>query len=305
MKSYLYIIEAVTNLHVGSGNESVGVVDNLVQRDCITGFPTINASSLKGALRQFFTHETDMDNDSVNYVFGSPIRQVNEKNQSEKESVKKDSNKNIPGAYRFFDARLLFLPVRSNAIPYFMSTCGILLNDLFNTINLFNINSEINKTDTLLSSEGPLYVSDDKYTHAFVEDIDDRRTVSSDKSLSCITDILSKINKSDDNQSGNNVPALLVPDKDFIILSDDDHLPVVARNELENGEASDGNLWYEQFVPRFSCFYFIVMVPDNDKYFNDFDNKLKKSLVQIGGNASVGNGFCRLINMNNLEKHDK
>ena len=40
----LYIIECATNMHVGSGDASFTVVDNQVERDVITNFPTINSA---------------------------------------------------------------------------------------------------------------------------------------------------------------------------------------------------------------------------------------------------------------------
>jgi len=51
-RSELYIITARTNLHVGSGDEAYGLVENRVQRDVVTQLPNINASGLKGALRE-------------------------------------------------------------------------------------------------------------------------------------------------------------------------------------------------------------------------------------------------------------
>ncbi|MCS4455235.1 RAMP superfamily CRISPR-associated protein [Clostridium botulinum] len=49
----IYTIRCLTNMHVGSGDASYTLIDNQVQRDVITGFPTINSSSLKGSLRSF------------------------------------------------------------------------------------------------------------------------------------------------------------------------------------------------------------------------------------------------------------
>ena len=46
-----FLLTALTNLHPGAGSESYGVIDNLVQRDATSDFPTINSTSLKGALR--------------------------------------------------------------------------------------------------------------------------------------------------------------------------------------------------------------------------------------------------------------
>ena len=37
MKTIVYQIEAITNLHVGSGEANFGVVDRLIQKDAATG----------------------------------------------------------------------------------------------------------------------------------------------------------------------------------------------------------------------------------------------------------------------------
>jgi len=67
-------------------------------------------------------------------------------------------------------------------------------------------------------------------------------------------------------------------------------LPVRARNFLDDGGISK-NLWYEELVPHKSIFYFAILVPDDDKLFTEFKEKLEASPVQFGGNASVGNGY--------------
>lgn len=72
-----------------------------------------------------------------------------------------------------------------------------------------------------------------------------------------------------------------------------DELPVVARNQLDNGESQ--NLWYEELVPRESLFAFVVQVDEDaatkahrDAFISNLDGKV----VQIGGNATVGYGYC-------------
>ena len=52
----LFHIDALTNMHVGSGNITYGFVDNLIQRNAVTGFPVIHASGIKGALREYFNN---------------------------------------------------------------------------------------------------------------------------------------------------------------------------------------------------------------------------------------------------------
>jgi len=45
-----FLLHAITSVHPGSGSE-VGLVDLPIQREQHTGFPKIESSSLKGALR--------------------------------------------------------------------------------------------------------------------------------------------------------------------------------------------------------------------------------------------------------------
>jgi len=47
-----------TPLHAGSG-DSLGIVDLPIQREKHTSFPKIEASSLKGALREAFEEESE------------------------------------------------------------------------------------------------------------------------------------------------------------------------------------------------------------------------------------------------------
>ena len=87
-------------------------------------------------------------------------------------------------------------------------------------------------------------------------------------------------------------PCLLLPDKAFTDLCNNNHLPVIARNYLNDGKSE--NLWYEQVLPRYSLLYFNLLVPDEDMYIDTFDQTITSSLVQIGANATVGYGFCHL-----------
>ena len=70
-------------------------------------------------------------------------------------------------------------------------------------------------------------------------------------------------------------------------------LPSLARNCLDEKGISQ-NLWYEEFVPYTSRFYFFVLAPEGDKNFDAFKAALEGSAVQFGGNASVGYGYCRV-----------
>jgi CRISPR-associated protein Cmr4 len=109
IKKDIYIIECITNLHVGSGDNDFGLIDNRVQRDVITGFPTINSSSLKGALKEHC-------GDNLIEVFG---------------------NGNQKGKYKFFSAKLLAIPSRALDRPYYLVTCQEILDEFKEMIELF------------------------------------------------------------------------------------------------------------------------------------------------------------------------
>ena len=63
-------------------------------------------------------------------------------------------------------------------------------------------------------------------------------------------------------------------------------LPVIARNNLK-----DTNLWYEEFVPRHSRFYCVILKTSDCEL--DIQSFLNEQYIQIGGNASVGYGYCK------------
>ena len=51
-----FILYALSAVHAGSGSE-IGVVDLPIQRERSTGYPKIESSSLKGALRASLVHD--------------------------------------------------------------------------------------------------------------------------------------------------------------------------------------------------------------------------------------------------------
>lgn len=74
-------------------------------------------------------------------------------------------------------------------------------------------------------------------------------------------------------------------------------LPVIARNQLENGESK--NLWYEEVVPRESKFYFFIVEEKandlkSDNYRDLFEECLEADIIQIGANATIGYGYTKI-----------
>lgn len=95
---YLY---CETPLHAGSGSD-LGIVDLPIQRERHTGLPKVEASSLKGAMREHFCR------------LGSGEKDLNVKRTFGPAPDDDDANK-FAGCLAFTDARLLCFPVRSVA----------------------------------------------------------------------------------------------------------------------------------------------------------------------------------------------
>ncbi|MDO4695790.1 MAG: type III-B CRISPR module RAMP protein Cmr4 [Porphyromonas sp.] len=136
MKTAIYTIRCLTNMHVGKGDATYEVVDNCVQRDVTTGFPCIYSSSLKGALRQYFSSKDFPD---IRHVFGGNADNTQE---------------NSVGHFTFFQANLIGYPVRTEGgdKPYTTSTNKALKEPIENLAKLLGIEglftwAELNLTE--------------------------------------------------------------------------------------------------------------------------------------------------------------
>ncbi len=268
MANKLFHITAITNLHVGSGKENIGVVDNLIQRDVVTNLPVINSSSLKGALREHCNGK-----DFLEYVFGSEPGGTKDNKQDKKEP------ETTPGNYKFFDAHLLAIPARSDKSPYYMVTCPMAIKHYNETAEMFGIDVKIPvpaaKEVSTKDSNGDTYIEDNCFNLKKSEEIK--------------------------THIGSDVDVVVISDDDFKELCDDEHLPVIARNCLDS---KNPNLWYEQVLPRFSVLYFPLIAAENaekdkenaekDIVFESFKTAVTDTLVQIGANATIGYGFCKI-----------
>ena len=270
MKTTLYKITTLSNLHVGAGDINFDVIDNQVQRDSITKLPNINSSSLKGAFRQHFTKEGEAQSNMVKYIFG-PENSSNDSHQT--------------GAYSFFEAQLLTRPARGNVKAYFNATSPQVIRNLLNTIENFNI----------------------EFDNTLKQELEKLSNIKVKKSNPVIFENISNAILEDTKAKYHNFDTLKLKDflGDNLALFDDNDfqnldLPVLARNYLEDGESK--NLWYEEVVPKQSTFFFCIAKPTNidpkdyDQKIKGFDNRFENEgqIVQIGANKSIGYGFCKI-----------
>ncbi|MDP3453134.1 MAG: type III-B CRISPR module RAMP protein Cmr4 [Bacteroidales bacterium] len=278
METKIYNLKVITNLHVGSGDLSYGIIDKLVQRDVVSLFPTINASGIKGSIKEHLENYPDGSKTVVEYsellkkIFGSELQ---------------------PADNKFFSAHLLSYPVRSNIKPFFRATCPAILNQLIESLRLFGIaKSKIKPIKSLLDESVKNFNTNSTSDFIIFQNLID---------AIILEDYTEKFY--DSEFVYNNTLVKLFGDKnEFVVVRDSvfmeicSDLPVVARNNLDE---KSRNLWYEEFVPRQTEFWFFHLYKD----FNAI-NELKrtKTLLQIGANASVGEGYCDIVELFNNNK---
>jgi CRISPR-associated protein Cmr4 len=262
-KNKLYIIENITSLHAGSGDANFGIIDNEIQRDAITNYPTIHSSSLKGALKEYciHKHDTEEGKNFITYIFG------NEENA---------------GKVRFIDAHLLSVPMRSDLNPYYNCVSPKSVEQLLEFADTFTVTLEEKEKLVKLSS----YQGEEIVVKEGTPTIEDE-TAKADTSfdLSVLEPLVGS-------------PVALVPNKLYASLLKD--LPVIARNQLENGESK--NLFYEEVLPRKSKLFTVVseptyLHPEDKKPLGNAFKRFSEYLtdndtIHIGANASIGYGIC-------------
>ncbi len=263
MKVYSYLLKTLTNLHAGSGESSFGVIDNQVQRDAATGLPTIHASSLKGSLREFCReHLTD---DVTSDIFGADTK-------------KGEDTK--AGKCKFLSADILSRPVRSDKASYFHATDPGVVGRYLQKCEDLSVASgnDIKEWYSVLDpADAKPRVFEEQYDKAIAEETDWKATCHSHPVNDRVKEIWGER------------PLVMTPEN-FKQLD----LPVIARNSLNNGISE--NLWYEEVVPADARFSFFIVGPE--ALMDRLNEAMTKELVQVGANASVGYGLCKITCLN-------
>ena len=199
------------------------------------------------------------------------LREAYEKNHPEDQTKcifgkpATDNESDTGGSYKFFDAHFLYRPMRAEgSFPYVNVTTVTAIKDFFNLTKAFGIDSKLNvgMLNNLSFGNAKFLTSD-----ANVRVESEACTPLSAQVVSALKDFLG--------------------DHFAIAKSLDDYdLPVIARNCLQKQK----NLWYEEFVPYGSRFYMLAIIPDDAS--QEEIKKVIPKIAQIGGNCSVGYGYC-------------
>ncbi len=258
MFAHLYKLECLTNLHVGSGEANYDIIDNEVERDPISQNPIIHASGLKGALREYFTENQILGTDTIKGIFGKPT----------------STTEFGAGSYKFFDAHLLSRPMRVGGNGAAIPSISVTTNDLLYDLIKQTANFGIKTYESVTLPEKKLNFDNNSFLSTVTNiTIEDESVGTLDGTyVSAASQILGETFAVAKKLSGY-------------------ALPVVAHNKLEHGESK--NLWYEEYVPHGSVFWFMVLTPTET-------NELKleeQTMLQIGANASIGYGFVKITKL--------
>lgn len=267
----LYALVPKTDLHVGAGGEVAGIIDNLVQRNSTTGFPCINNSSLKGAVKQH-AHNNNMLN--IKEIFGSDT--------SVNTGTAQDDSQQ--GNTAFGQAELLALAVPSDKTMFLLITCGEVLDLYLENLQLYGIDvtkveplfAKINRANAILCQEyAGAYLPLNRPIGANVINVTEPEKL-----------LLKEI-------FGYHYKRLaVISNQDFIELTSDFYLPVAAHNAIDDGKSD--NLFYTQNLPMQSVFYFINVSKNTSEDTTLTNCICGNGLVHIGAHYSTSQGFCKI-----------
>ncbi len=290
MQAKLMFLHALSPLHAGTG-QGVGVIDLPIAREKGTEIPIVPGSSLKGVLRDACA-VLYQDDDTCKRIFGPDTDRAHEH----------------AGAVVLTDLRLVALPVRSLAGVFAWASSPFLLQRLTRDAQLAGFDDVPGKpsaanTDTVLvSSTSALRLNND----VVLEDVKLMTQVQADTWADWLAD---KVFPMDDKVFP------MDEDKDwraefkahFCIVHDDvmSYLlqmgtEVTARIRLKDDEktVAKGALWYEEALPAESILAGLMAAQPNGKAQPDevfrVIGQLAEHVLQVGGNATVGRGLCRL-----------
>src|SRR6266487_599585 len=296
MNAQLTFVHALSPLHAGTG-QGVGVIDLPTAREKATGLPFLPGSSLKGALRARCT-----DKDTCNKVFGPEPTNI-------------DSNENQASAVQFSDQRLLLLPIRSLAGTFAWVTSPYILRRLVRDMEDIETNPP---TGIPSIQEGNCLIVKKRND----KEVDSKITVNANKTQAVYLEDLDLVPQTNDEATewAKWIAGKVFPDnanadwqkmliERFCIVHDDifnflinTATEITARIRMEENTKTvqEGALWYEEALPTETVLSGLVVATpvqkstlSAEKVF-EIVQRLTTHTLQLGGNATVGRGMCRV-----------
>ena len=267
MKSSIIGLLSETSMHPGA-ESSTGIIDLPVAREVSTEYPVIVGSSLKGAFREGLEKRGEVK--IADEVFGKA---------------------NQVGDIAITDGRLLLLPVRTLIGHYKWVTCPYILERFSRDIKLAGYFVDGFKVPKLEQGKALYHGVEEEI---FLEEI----TFTRQENKETIGKVVEQIKPLISHQS---VKDRLL--EQLVIVNDDDFnyyakygLEVRARNKLSSETKTSDNLWYEECLPPDTLFYTLLICRTGKETSLDqlVEIVTEKPYIQIGGNETIGQGWCIL-----------
>jgi len=282
MQTRLMFLHALSPLHAGTG-QGVGAIDLPIAREKGTEIPIVPGSSLKGVLRDACA-ALHKDDDTCKRIFGP--------------DPDTDKAHEHAGAVVLTDLRLVALPVRSLAGVFAWVSSPFLLRRLARDAQLAGQSGMPAKpalpdTDTALVVGNVLQING----KVILEDVSLTTQTQANDWANWLAD---KVFPDDQTWQDEFKARFCIVHDNVISYLLSVGTEVTARIRLKGDEktVAKGALWYEEALPAETILAGLVAAQPNgqaqpDAVFNVV-GELAGHPLQVGGNATVGRGLCRL-----------
>lgn len=286
-----------TSLHAGAG-QALGVIDLPIQREAHTAWPCVFGSAVKGAIKARAEGDKNSENrlsaDEINLIFGHAPDGKGESSE-------------YAGALSVGDARLLLLPVRSLTTHFRWVTCPAALERFRRDVERLGLGADIGGFEVpKVGDETALVAEALKDRHLFLEEYRFQVDGSLTETLEKVVTALAKLMP--DGLAGILKKQLaIVADDAFRHLAEhatpvNAHVSLDSKTKTVKGTA----LWYEETLPPETLLYVGLNAVASRR--KDGETKLTAAAVmarlrealfgehpylQLGGNETVGMGWCR------------
>lgn len=293
MKTRILLLFTRTPLHVGAGS-SVGAIDQPIQRERHTGFPVIPGSSLKGSF-------ADLWNDCLETIDEEECEEKVRGGSDAAWLFGSDNPKSAAaGSLLFGEARVLAFPVRSAKGGYAWITCPMMLKRARRDGVLSSkCPAEPSAEEACFKEDGPLALTGDSHQIVLEDYCFSHKTFPQE--------LAEELSKLINDELFCSVAERLVVVSDgtmshFVTTACD--VAQHVRISDETGTAEGTGLFNQENVPSETLFYaslaatsgrgtrFREKTPDEALEALEARLKAAHQIMQFGGDASTGLGFC-------------